>query len=72
MYIKRQHFVHQGVVACLDKVVSRGSDHVVSAVEVAGFDIEKLVNCLAVRSPQPHLPDQHVIDDRSKLARDVV
>jgi len=27
-----------------------------SAVEVAGFDIRKLVNCLAVRSPHPHLP----------------
>ena len=35
------------------------SPHQVSwtwAVEVAGFDIRKLVNCLAVRSPHPHLP----------------
>ena len=31
-------------------------ESVSSAVEVAGFDIRKSVNCLAVRSPHPHLP----------------
>ena len=31
----------------------------VDPVEVAGFDIRKLVNCLAVRSPHPHLPEYH-------------
>jgi len=28
------------------------------SVEVAGFDIRKLVYGLAVRSPHPHLPDE--------------
>ena len=35
----------------------------VDPVEVAGFDIRKLVNCLAVRSPHPHLPVNHDVKE---------
>ena len=45
--VRRPRFVFRDAVVRDDELV---------ALEVAGFDIRKLVNCLEVRSPHPHLP----------------